>query len=69
MSTTTTEPTQTIGGHSRLWSIDETADFLGVPVKTLYQWRHKKSGPPSHRVGKHVRYFPEAVQDWVKEQH
>ncbi|WP_117197939.1 AlpA family transcriptional regulator [Nocardiopsis sp. TNDT3] len=53
---------------SRLWSIEETADFLGVPETTLYQWRHKRTGPPSHRVGRHVRYFPEAVQAWVRSQ-
>lgn len=52
-----------------LWSIEETARFLGVPEKTLYQWRHKRTGPPSHKIGRHVRYFPEAVLNWVREQH
>ena len=58
-------------GHirvSRLWSVEETADFLGVPEATLYQWRHKQAGPPSHRVGRHVRYFPEDVHTWVRSQ-
>jgi len=69
MSATTAEPTQTTGGHSRLWTVGDVADFLGVPEKTLYQWRHKKTGPPSHRVGRHIRYFPEAVQAWVRDQY
>lgn len=51
---------------ARLWSIRETAEFLQVPVKTLYQWRHTRSGPPSHRVGRHVRYVPAEVLAWVK---
>ncbi len=28
----------------RLLSVDEVAEFLGIPVTTLYQWRHKGSG-------------------------
>ncbi|CAL9359141.1 helix-turn-helix transcriptional regulator [Nocardiopsis dassonvillei] len=70
MSSTTEKKQRTHGTTraSRLWSIEETADFLGVPETTLYQWRHKRTGPPSHRVGRHVRYFPEAVQAWVRSQ-
>lgn len=67
MSATTTKTIPQVGGA--LWSIEETARFLGVPEKTLYQWRHKRVGPPSHKVGRHVRYFPEAVMTWVREQH
>ncbi|MEV2279229.1 helix-turn-helix domain-containing protein [Nocardiopsis sp. NPDC049922] len=51
-----------------LWSIEDVADFLQVPVKTLYQWRYKQYGPRSHRVGRYVRYFPEDVRSWVEEQ-
>lgn len=29
----------------RLLSADEVAEFLGIPVATLYQWRHKGCGP------------------------
>ncbi|TDQ45995.1 helix-turn-helix transcriptional regulator [Actinorugispora endophytica] len=52
----------------RLWSPKETAAFLGVSVKTLYDWRYKRSGPPSHRLGRHVRYLPDEVYTWVKRQ-
>lgn len=72
MSNATREQEKATHGHarvSRLWSVEEAAHFLGVPETTLYQWRHKQTGPPSHRVGRHVRYFPEEVQAWVKEQH
>lgn len=30
--------------------------LLGVPVKTLYQWRYKGVGPAGVRVGRHLRY-------------
>ena len=49
----------------RLWSIQETAQYLGVAVKTLYQWRWRKIGPRSYTVGKFVRYRPDEVRAWV----
>lgn len=52
----------------RLWTLGETAAYLGVPAKTLYQWRYLRTGPPSHRVGRHVRYEPTEVRTWVLEQ-
>ncbi|MDF1598136.1 MAG: helix-turn-helix domain-containing protein, partial [Acidimicrobiia bacterium] len=36
-----------------LLSAQQLADYLGVPVATLYQWRWRGDGPPSFRVGKH----------------
>jgi hypothetical protein len=35
----------TAAAASRLWSAEETSVFLGVPVVTLYQWRHRRIGP------------------------
>lgn len=51
-----------------LWSIEEVSNFLGVPVTTLYQWRHRRVGPQGRRIGKHLRYLPEDVYAWVREQ-
>ena len=48
-----------------LWSIGEAAEYLGVSVKTLYQWRWLKTGPPSYTVGRFIRYRPDEVRDWV----
>jgi excisionase family DNA binding protein len=44
----------------RLMTVAELAELLGVPVTTLYQWRHRGEGPPGYRVGRHVRYRPAA---------
>jgi excisionase family DNA binding protein len=52
----------------RTWTTDDVSAFLGVPVATLYQWRHKGIGPKSRRVGRHVRYTPEDVRTWFEEQ-
>ncbi len=47
-----------------LWTPDDVARYLGVPVQTLYQWRRKRTGPPGRRVGRHLRYDPAAVCAW-----
>ncbi|MCF6507381.1 helix-turn-helix domain-containing protein [Blastococcus sp. MG754426] len=52
----------------RLLSAQELADFLGVPLGTLYQWRTKGSGPRGMRVGKHVRYRRTDVDAWLDQQ-
>jgi predicted DNA-binding transcriptional regulator AlpA len=53
----------------RLWTPEDVSEFLGgVPVATLYQWRHKGTGPKSRRVGRHLRYKPQDVRDWLDQQ-
>ena len=43
----------------------EVAHLLGVPVDTLYQWRYRGTGPPSFRIGRHLRYNPDAIAHWI----
>ena len=59
MTTTKVEP---------LWDVDDVSAYLGVPVETLYGWRKKRTGPPAGRVGRHLRYDPDAVRAWFREQ-
>ena len=54
-------------GCERLWSVSEVSDFLGIPVATLHQWRYLGTGPEAFRVGKHLRYDPDAVRRWLVE--
>lgn len=49
----------------RLLSVAEVASYLGVPVKTLYQWRHKGVGPRAMRVGRHLRYRRSELERWL----
>lgn len=49
---------------SRLWTVQDVAEYLGVPIKTLYQWRTHGYGPPARRVGKYLRYKPDDVIAW-----
>jgi hypothetical protein len=48
-----------------LWKPADLAAFLGIPEKTLREWRYKRYGPPYKRLGKHVRYDPAAVRAWL----
>jgi excisionase family DNA binding protein len=49
----------------RLLTVEELAQLLGVPVATLYRWRHYgDQGPLAIKVGKHLRYRPEDVEEW-----
>lgn len=50
-----------------LWSIERTSQYLGVPVGTLYQWRHRRKGPPAAKVGRYLRYDPDDVRAWFRD--
>lgn len=54
-------------GRAHLLSVDEVAEYLAIPVATLYQWRHKGCGPAAYRVGRHLRYDQAAVDAWLQE--
>ncbi|MER5911973.1 helix-turn-helix domain-containing protein [Streptomyces sp. NPDC001982] len=49
----------------RYFTPQDVAALLGVPVETVYQWRRKRTGPPGFRVGKHLRYDPDALHRWI----
>ena len=51
----------------KLLSVEEVAEFLSIPVSTLYQWRHKGTGPTAFRVGRFLRYDPVDVREWLSE--
>lgn len=50
-----------------LWTVEEVSAYLGVPVATLYQWRHRRIGPRASRVGRHLRYDPADIRAWLVE--
>lgn len=47
-------------------TVAELADYLEVPVKTLYNWRYHRRGPPGFRVGRHLRYRRSDVHEWIQ---
>jgi excisionase family DNA binding protein len=52
---------------ARYFTPADVAELLGVPLDTVYQWRYKRTGPPGFRVGRHLRYDPRAVSQWIAE--
>ena len=50
----------------RLMTLNEVSDLLGIPVATLYRWRHRGEGPPGYRIGRHVRFRRAAVEAWIE---
>jgi excisionase family DNA binding protein len=55
-----------VSGVERLWSVEEVADYLQVPVETVYRWRKYRCGPRAARVGRYLRYDPADVRAWVR---
>jgi excisionase family DNA binding protein len=51
-----------------LLSTQELAEYLGVPVKTIYEWRTGGHGPCAVRVGRHLKFAVSDVQAWVAQQ-
>lgn len=54
--------------RDQLLTVQELADYLGVPVATIYAWRYRHQGPPGFRVGRHVRFRWRDVQQWITQQ-
>ncbi|MEA5155754.1 helix-turn-helix domain-containing protein [Raineyella sp.] len=44
---------------------DTLAERLGVKRRTVDEWRIEGSGPRYLRLGRTVRYRPEAVDEWL----
>ncbi|WP_374215326.1 helix-turn-helix transcriptional regulator [Streptomyces sp. NEAU-Y11] len=51
-----------------LASAQEVADYLGVPIKTLYGWKQKGTGPRLMKVGKHLKARWSDVETWLDQQ-
>ena len=51
-----------------LFSPQDLAGYLDVPVKTVYGWRHRGLGPAGFRVGRHLRYRQSDVKKWIAQQ-
>jgi excisionase family DNA binding protein len=55
-------------GLEPLLSTQQLADYLGVSVKTIYEWRAGGHGPCAVRVGRHLKFAVSDVQAWVAQQ-
>jgi predicted DNA-binding transcriptional regulator AlpA len=51
-----------------LMTVDETADYLRVKIKTLHNWRSRRVGPPAVKVVGALRYRRSEVDSWLQRQ-
>lgn len=60
--------TNPLSGLDPLLSIDELAGYLGVPIKTIYEWRQTGRGPVGIRMGRHLKFAVSDVRHWIEAQ-
>ena len=53
-------------GLEPLMNIEELAEYLGVPVTTIYDWRVAGKGPCAIRVGRSLKFAVSDVHDWIE---
>ena len=58
--------TATESGLEPLMSIDTLSQIIGVPIKTIKDWRLHGEGPAAYKIGNHLRYAPSDVQAWLQ---
>jgi excisionase family DNA binding protein len=52
----------------RLFTVEDLADYLDVPIATIYAWRYRRQGPAGFRVGRYVRFRRGDVEQWIAAQ-
>jgi excisionase family DNA binding protein len=50
----------------------EAAEYLGVPVQRIYDWRHEShrppfGGPPAVKLGRDLRFRKTDLEAWLAE--
>lgn len=46
-------------------SPEQLAEYLNLPLGTIYQWRTRGVGPPGMKLGRHVRFRKVDVDMWL----
>lgn len=59
---------ETQRGLGELYDPEGLAEYLGVPLATVYRWRARRTGPRGVKVGRHVRYRAADVEAWLDSQ-
>ena len=50
-----------------LMLISEVSEMTRLPVDTIRWHRHRGTGPPGFKLGRHVVFRRGAVRQWIKE--
>ncbi|MFE7503828.1 helix-turn-helix transcriptional regulator [Promicromonospora sp. NPDC057488] len=65
---TNQRPEALTSGLEPLLTSHDLAEYLGIPVSTVRDWRVDGKGPCGVWVGKHLRYAVSDVQAWLASQ-
>ncbi len=65
----TAVPPPPTDGLEPLLSIETLAEYVGVPVVTIYRWRTEGKGPCAVRIGRHLRFALSDVRAWLETVH
>lgn len=68
MATRAPVPNITPTQRRKLATAQELADYLGVPIGTVYQWSHRGGGPKFIKVGRHLRARWDDIEQWLDAQ-
>lgn len=62
-----TQPPTAQRAPGALLTVEDVAEKLGVAVQTIYRWRtmRPQQGPEAMKVGKYLRWKPEAIEAWI----
>lgn len=53
-------------GLEPLMGVEELAEYLGVPVQTIYDWRVAGTAPRAFKFGKRLKFAVADVIDWMR---
>lgn len=56
-------------GLGHVVTVDQLADFLQVPVQTVYAWNKRGTGPKVWHLGRHARYYATDIKAWLDEKY
>jgi excisionase family DNA binding protein len=59
-------PRRALPENDRLMTVDALAEYLGLPIATIYKQRSEGTGPPGFRLGKYVRWRRSEVDAWLE---
>lgn len=56
-------------GLEPLIGVEELAEYLCVPVQTIYDWRLSGRAPPAFKLGQHLWFAASDIAEWLEERH
>lgn len=59
---------QQVADRRPLATVEQVAEYCGVPIATVYQWSYRKTGPRTLKVGRYLRYRWSDVDTWLDQQ-